>query len=118
MRGECVLPDEPETMEGDTADVPGPDADPVYDIGDDTTVIDQGLITVEQLQARIVALPDADALTGMDAEVQAEVYAEVCAIYDAIDEMTDEGGRGAGCVRAGGSGGVLHPADHAAGRGR
>ena len=89
--GECVLPDEPETMEGDTADVPGaPDADPVYDIGDDTTVIDQGLITVEQLQARIVALPDADALTGMDAEVQAEVYAEVCAIYDAIDEMTDE----------------------------
>ena len=45
---------------------------------------------IEGLQARINALPGADALAEMSAEEQAGVYAEVCAIYDAIDELTDE----------------------------
>ena len=65
--GECVLPDDGNTGENDNA------LDPVAD-----------------LQDRINALPGADALADMDEEEQAEAYAEVCAIYDAIDELTED----------------------------
>lgn len=79
--GECVLPDEPETQEGDPNSYY--EFEDVYGVGDDTVVI-------SPIQERINDLPGAEALAGMDAEEQAEVYAEVCDIYDAIDELTDE----------------------------
>lgn len=47
-------------------------------------------MVVEQLQARINALPGADVLAEMDEAEQAEVYAEVSAIYDAVDALTGE----------------------------
>lgn len=94
-----------EDPEADPADVPEenptgvpdePDEGPAEGEGD-STVTDpeqeepaEEPTAVEQLQARINALPDADALAEMDTAEQAEVYAEVDAIYDAIKELTVE----------------------------
>ena len=79
--GECILPDEPETREGDT--------NSYYEF-EDVYGIDEDTVAISPIQERINALPSAEALSEMDAEEQAEVYAEVCAIYDAIDELSDE----------------------------
>lgn len=79
--GECVLPDEPETQEGDSNSYY--EFEDVYGIDEDTVVI-------SPIQVRINALPGADTLAEMDGDEQTEVYAEVCDIYDAIDELTDE----------------------------
>ena len=79
--GECVLPDEPETQEGDTNSYY--EFEDVYGVDEDTVVI-------SPIQERIDALPSVEELEGMDKDEQAEVCAEVYAIYDAIDELTDE----------------------------
>lgn len=78
---ECPLYAEP--VEG------GGDTNSYYEF-EDVYGIDEDTVVISQIQARIDALPGVDTLAVMDTEEQAEVYAEVCAIYDAIDELTDD----------------------------
>ena len=85
-----VAPNEDESSgEDDPADVPGePDADPVYDNGDDTTVIDpeqeepvQGPTPAEQLAELIADLPDPSEIDPLDEEQVEAVYNQISAIY-------------------------------------
>lgn len=85
-----VAPNEDESSgEDDSADVPGePDADPVYDNGDDTTVIDpeqeepvQGPTPAEQLAELIADLPDPSEIDPLDEEQVEAVYNQISAIY-------------------------------------
>ena len=48
------------------------------------------ITNVEALQTRINALPTAEVLEIMEADEQETAYAEVSAIYDALEELSEE----------------------------